>query len=91
MNETTYLFFALCLAALLWNLVAGIRIVQKLDKPSSAEAIFVMRYLPWRYLHDYRKLTVSQSGKIGPLYYHYTFSILAVLLTGLLLVVLLVY
>lgn len=36
-------------------------------------------------------LVSTCSGKIGPLYYHYTLSILAVLLAALLLVVLLVY
>lgn len=90
MNATTYFFLALCAAALAWNLTTGARIVQELQKTSVAKSIFVMRYLPWHYLEEYRKVTLSQSGKPGPLYYHYTLSILAVLLCAIILALLLV-
>jgi len=89
MNETTYFFIALCAAALLWNLASGIRIVRELEKTSAAKSMFVMRYMPWRYLHEYRNVTTSKSGSTGALYYHYTFSIVALLLAALVLVVLL--
>lgn len=89
MNGTTYFFIMLCAAALFWNLASGIRIVQELEKTSVAESVFVIRYMPWRYLHEYRKVTIGKTGNTGALYYHYTFSIVALLLAALMLVVLL--
>jgi hypothetical protein len=86
MNDIALLLFALCGAAFLWNLASGIRIANALEKTNTAKSVLVLRYMPWRYLQEYQKLIISQTGQTGPLYYHYTFSSLTILLLALILV-----
>lgn len=83
MSPIIYFFLGLCAAAFVWNVRTAMLITQELERQNLAATILVMRYMPWRFLKQYRKSTIKETGTTGSLYYHYVASLLTILVTGL--------
>lgn len=83
MGSIVYFFLGLCAAAIGWNVRTAMLITQELDQRNLAASVFIMRYMPWRFLKKYRRTTEQETGTTGPLYYHFVASILTILVTGL--------
>ena len=74
MNLT--IFFAVIAGiAIVWYIVSGIMIVNELKKRKQKILfIFINVMLPV-YAHRYKKITLSETGRVGPLFYHWLIAI----------------
>lgn len=74
MNLT--IFFAVIAGiAIVWYIVSGIMIVNELKKrKQKIQFIFINVMLPV-YAHRYKKITLSETGRVGPLFYHWWIAI----------------
>lgn len=74
MNLT--IFFAVIAGiAIVWYIVSGIMIVNELKKrKQKIQFIFINVMLPV-YAHRYKKITLSETGRVGPLFYHWLIAI----------------
>jgi len=78
-----YGLLGLALACVLWNVVAGILICIELGKRGvKVNYVFIKALLPW-YAHRYKKITLQETGTVGPLFYHWLVSINAALVTAI--------
>ncbi len=78
-----YLIFALPGAVcVIWNVVTTLIVYDALKKRGMAVSFLWLRALaPW-YAYRYREVTRGESGRTGPLFYHWIISInLALLFT----------
>ena len=67
-------------AALIWHVVATMMIYDNLRKRGEKVSFIWLRLFSTGYAARYRELTRKETGKTGPLFFHYVFSINAVLL-----------
>ncbi len=87
MNVTT-LLTAIAIIGVGWGTVTSIRILDALRKRGHSVNFFLLRlYLP-SYVHRYAVLTKEETGKTGPLLYHFVIAfnvaLVAVLVLALL-------
>lgn len=64
-------FLVVAILAALWGVVDAILIAIALDKRGISVNMLLFRLFFFRYLNDYKRVTTSESGKAGPLYYSY--------------------
>ena len=64
-------FLVVAILAALWGVVDAILIAIALDKRGISVNMVLFRLFFFRYLNDYKRVTTSESGKVGPLYYSY--------------------
>ena len=77
------LFIALMLIAVAVHVTTSILIVGQLQKRKVPINFFLLRlYLP-KYAHQYKQITLQETGKIGGLFYGWLISINAALLFGI--------
>jgi hypothetical protein len=62
---------AIGLICVLWAVVAAILITVNLHKRGIPISILWLRVMVLKYLHEYAKLTREETGRVGPLFYHY--------------------
>jgi hypothetical protein len=75
----TILLASVAIMAVVWFLVTGLEICDWLGKRSyKVNIVFLRLFLPL-YVSQYRKLTIAETGRAGPLYYHWIISINTVL------------
>ena len=73
----------LAIACALWNVVAGILICIELGKRGvKVNYVLIKALMPW-YAHRYGSITLHETGKVGPLFYHWIVSINAALVAGI--------
>ena len=73
----------LAIACAFWNVVAGILICIELSKRGvKINYVFIKALIPW-YAHRYKSTTLQETGKVGPLFYHWIISINAALVAGI--------
>ena len=65
------LLIALALACAVWGVVASILIARDLAKRGVPVSIVWLRVMILKYLHEYSKMTREETGRVGPLFYHY--------------------
>lgn len=65
------LFLVVAILCALWGVVDFIRIGVALDKRGIPVNMFLARAYVFRYLREYKRITVSETGKVGPLYHSY--------------------
>jgi len=70
MNIVTLLFM-LTGVAVIWGIVAGIRIFEFLRRRGENVSFIWIRLMLPVYVHRYAKITRAETGKTGPLFYHY--------------------
>lgn len=54
-----------------WAGVASVAIARDLAGRGHKVSIVWLRVMILRYLHEYSKVTREETGKVGPLFYHY--------------------
>jgi len=77
--EATVLFVILFALSIIWFVVSSILIVNALQRRQVKINWFLLRMLLPSYADRYRKLTREETGKTGPLFYHWIISINAAL------------
>jgi hypothetical protein len=78
-----YALFGLALACVLWNVVTGILICIELGKRGvKVNYVFIKASMPW-YAHRYKRITLRETGAVGPLFYHWLVSINGALVAGI--------
>ena len=70
-GSTVGLLIALGLICAVWAVVAAILIASDLSRRGVPINIIWLRVMILKYLHEYSKLTREETGKVGPLFYHY--------------------
>lgn len=74
MNAFT-LFMSLALAAVVVNIVFSMLIVHELQKRNMKINFFFLKlYLP-KYAHQYKQISLQETGKVGSLFYGWLVSI----------------
>jgi hypothetical protein len=54
-----------------WAVIAAILIAANLHKRGIAVSFIWLRLMILKYLHEYAKVTQEETGRVGPLFYHY--------------------
>lgn len=65
------ILIAIGLICVVWAVVAAILITSNLHKRGIPISIIWLRLMVLKYLHEYAKLTHEETGRVGPLFYHY--------------------
>ena len=81
------LLIALGLICAVWAVVAAILIASDLSRRGVSINIIWLRVMILKYLHEYSKLTREETGKVGPLFYHYVVPLNIALVVFILLAV----
>jgi len=61
----------LALVCAVWGVVAAILIAADVQRRGVKVNFIWLRLLILKYLHEYAKLTREETGRVGPLFYHY--------------------
>jgi hypothetical protein len=69
-----HLLFAVAGASVIWGIVAGMLIFSSLQKRGEKVSFLWIRLLLPLYVHRYAQLTRAESGRVGPLFFHYVFA-----------------
>ena len=72
-------FLVIAILSALWGVVDAILIAVALDKRGIRVNMFLFRVFFFRYLNEYKRATVSETGKVGSLYYSYIVAMNAAL------------
>jgi hypothetical protein len=78
-----WFLIGIALAAAAWNVVTSLLIYDALKKRGRDPSFILLRlYIPV-YACDYRKLTVAETGRAGPLFWHWLASINTALIAAI--------
>jgi len=80
------LFYVLAIICVIWAVVAAVMIAVHMNRRGFKVSFLWLRLMILKYLHEYAKVTREETGRVGPLFYHYVVP----LNTALVIVVLLV-
>ena len=83
----TTLLISLMLACAVWAVTAGILIVRDLQKRGFSVDYLLLRMKIFYYLEQYRKITREETGRVGPLFYHYVIPWIVALVLAIILIV----
>ena len=61
----------LALVCAIWAVAASIAIAADLKKRGMPVSFVWLRLMILKYLHQYAKVTQEETGRVGPLFYHY--------------------
>jgi len=73
MNPVPFLYFAA--VCVVWAVVAAIRIADALQRRNIPVPWFWLRAMLPRYVCQYKEITKKETGRIGPLFYHFVIAI----------------
>ena len=62
---------AMGVICVIWAVVAAILIAVNLHKRGIAVSVVWLRVMILKYLHEYAQVTREETGRVGPLFYHY--------------------
>jgi hypothetical protein len=65
------LLLVLILLCGIWAVVASLLIAGDLKKRGIPVSFLWLRLMILKYLHQYSKITHEETGRVGPLFYHY--------------------
>ncbi|MFB3908907.1 MAG: hypothetical protein ACE15D_10940 [Candidatus Eisenbacteria bacterium] len=74
-------FLVLAVLCALWGVVNAILIVAALQRRGIHVNLLLLRLDFFRHLTQYRTLTFSETGRVGPLYYSYLIAMSVALLS----------
>lgn len=83
-------FAVVAFMAVAWNIVSTIMIVNWLQKKGEKINFVLIKMMAPVYAHRYKKITLEETGKVGPLFYHWVVSINITLVAGIVTVVALI-
>jgi len=84
--NSTILMAAIAAAAVIWHVTTTILIYEALRKRNIKVSFLLLRLLAPKYASQYREITRKETGKTGPLFFHWIFSINTALITAILLI-----
>lgn len=70
-----------------WAVVAAIMIARDLHRRGEPVSFFWLRLMILKYLADYSRVTTAETGRVGPLFYHYVVPLNIALVLAIVLVV----
>ena len=65
------LLMGLGVVCVIWAVVAAVLIAADLHKRGIPVSVIWLRVMILKYLHEYSKITREETGRVGPLFYHY--------------------
>lgn len=75
-------FGFIAIAAALWGVVSMIRITTFLEGRGRKINYFLIRLLIFRYISDYKAITEEETGRPGPIFYHFVIAMNTALVLG---------
>ena len=78
--------FILAVASLIWGVVSAVLIMAALHRYGVKINYLFMRVLLFRYVGQYRAITLKETGRVGPLFYSFVIAMnlaLIAAITGL--------
>jgi hypothetical protein len=81
-------FGFIALACGLWAGVASVLIARYLQVRGVKVNYFLLRILIIKYLSQYREMSRNETGRVGPLFYHYVIPLLTALVLAIVIIVL---
>jgi hypothetical protein len=79
---------ALAIICVVWAVVASIMITADLKRRGRSINYLWLRIMILKYLHEYATITRDETGRVGPLFYHYVVplnvALVLALVTGVL-------
>ena len=73
------LLIALILIAAAWAVATSILIARYLERRGHSISILWFRAMIFKYIGQYRQITRQETGRVGPLFYHYVVPLLVLL------------
>ncbi len=74
MNTKIFLL-VMIVAAVIWYVVTSLMIVSELSKRKQKIQFVLIRFMIPVYAQRYKKITLEETGRVGPLFYHWIISI----------------
>ncbi len=74
------IFFGLAIISAIWGVVSSIMITSFLSRQGIKINWIFLRIMILKYIHQYSKITSEKTGKPGPWYYSYIFSMILALI-----------
>jgi len=69
------ILIGLAVACVIWFVVTTVMVYHALQKRGAPVSFIWLRAMAPIYAHQYRKITKGESGRVGPLFYHWIISI----------------
>ena len=63
-------FASLAVVSVLWSVVTSVRIVLALRRRGVKVSFLWLRIMIIKYVRQYKRITLEETGHAGPLYYH---------------------
>jgi hypothetical protein len=73
--KISHLLVILAVCGGIWASVTSVRIYDYLRKKNVPVSFFLLRVLIIKYVQQYRQVTLKETGRVGPLFYHFVISI----------------
>jgi len=89
MSLTTILI-AIGLLAVMWYVTTTILIYDALRKRNIKVSFLFLRFLILKYASQYKEITLKETGKVGPLFYHWIISINIALVSAILILLVII-
>ena len=83
--DYTNLALSVMAMAVIWHVTATMMIYEALRKRGRKLSFILLRLMAPRYASDYKEITRKETGRAGPLFYHWILSINTVLAGAILL------
>jgi hypothetical protein len=87
----TKILFGLACVGIVWNIVASILIYNELKRRGSRASFFWLRIKAPIYAYRYKEITKVETGKVGPLFFHWIISINSALAIAIVIILILVF
>lgn len=68
-------FAALCVICVIWNIVTSLTLYGALQRRGIRVSFLWLRMLAPKYASQYKDITKAETGRVGPLFYHWIVSI----------------
>lgn len=79
----TIFLAVLAFIAVFWYITAGLMIFTELEKRGEKVYFIFLNFMLPFYAQRYKKLTIEETGRTGPLFYHWLIAINIALVLGL--------
>jgi len=73
-------FFILAIVCVLCGVVSSVLIIAFLSKRGTKINYLLIRIYIYKYINQYRKITIEETGKVGPLFYSFIISFILALI-----------
>ena len=76
-------FFALAFLGVIWFVVTSILIYNALRNRNINVSFLWLQFMILKYASQYKEITLRETGKVGPLFYHWIISINTALIAAI--------